>query len=649
MKIIIIANNTSAFNELMNDYKIDVINYNEFCNERSTPETWDSYNDYYCHLLCCRIRTESEHSKTLLLVSNDLEHKALLVFHALIEINKNIAVALFYNEIPEDLRLIDDNGLFKNYFIKQYKLSLIKEKIENSTIDSIYNNFISEFNFLDLIENYTYPKKFDHHQATNEWGAISLLNNFGMSLPENKSQVNYPKTLFFLIKENEFKSSAKKDNLTKNEEDALSRFENNKKYYKEILLIDDNAHKGWEFAIKQIFSFSNVTPILNRSDLYVGNKLIDLSKFDLIFLDLRIPYDKNSTPNINVGYSILEEIKNIEKYPNIPIVVFTASQKATTLDNVLEKGADEMCIKDSPLINRKESYKNYIEFIKSINRATDKYKILNPYWNTIKEIRKNYLLEIDENMPGKKFRSRANERLKMFYGLIKKSFEQWKYDEDNFFYSASELAFMTLWSLLNDIQEAYFEKKDETPITYLKNKSCEIVLNHPNSKNQITPLNGRNWKIRNQNDYLQYCIFDFDFDQNNNIKLNNGMYKLKVISTKSSIVLKDGTYELGDSDRDCSRELSNQIAFLLLKKSKLCVNSQSYLLNLFKLNKIRNNLYLIHGETENDFYNDTLQNKNKIDIDMHFDSGGHIEKLFNLVAYLLTGKQISVNFNTINK
>ena len=57
---------------------------------------------------------------------------------------------------------------------------------------------------------------------------------------------------------------------------------------------------------------------------------------------------------------------------------------------------------------------------------------------------------------------RMKERFEMFYGLLKRSFEETKFNEENYHYSHLELAFMTLWSCLNDIQHEFFDKSDSS-------------------------------------------------------------------------------------------------------------------------------------------------------------------------------------------
>jgi len=105
----------------------------------------------------------------------------------------------------------------------------------------------------------------------------------------------------------------------------------------------------------------------------IKKELIDvrfqLSKvipYDMIFLDLRLePAADEEAPIEQItGIRLLENIKQID--PSIPVVIFTASEKALVYKKVLQNGADEYWIKEvsdplelkSIIINCLRKYKN---------------------------------------------------------------------------------------------------------------------------------------------------------------------------------------------------------------------------------------------------------------------------------------------------
>jgi hypothetical protein len=76
----------------------------------------------------------------------------------------------------------------------------------------------------------------------------------------------------------------------------------------------------------------------------------------------------------------------------------------------------------------------------------------------------------------------------MFLGLLKKAFEQTEFDKNTFFYSKWELSFLTLWSTLNEIQEAYYEKTQPELVLFHKGKTYSHHVGKK-IKSPITYLN----------------------------------------------------------------------------------------------------------------------------------------------------------------
>ena len=75
-----------------------------------------------------------------------------------------------------------------------------------------------------------------------------------------------------------------------------------------------------------------------------SSKIKQLFPYDLIFLDLRLKLEDKGKPiEESSGIKILSKIKEIN--PAIPVIVFTASEKALSHQKALELGADEYWIK----------------------------------------------------------------------------------------------------------------------------------------------------------------------------------------------------------------------------------------------------------------------------------------------------------------
>ena len=320
-----------------------------------------------------------------------------------------------------------------------------------------------------------------NHQVTNDWGAYRLIQATGL-LPKHE----YPKHLYFKY----LQSSAVKPNPVEREtfKDRISR-------NVRILLIDDNHGKGWKDSIEVILSkclladgcsaivdprgYAYEIDILLKAEN--GNYPIDA--YDLVYLDLRLPKDSVSTGNpISAnGRGVLEKIKNHN--PIIPVIMFTASTKATNMDDLYEIGVDGYFVKESPETRNDPDFSknNLAAFVKTTRNCLEKGALLKPYWKRIQEIKSSNLINgNDRTVNGQetKFEDRILERLTMFIGLLKKAYEQTEFDRNSFFYDQYETAFLTLWSVLNEISIFYFERtNDRGEITWkVINQKQETVF-----------------------------------------------------------------------------------------------------------------------------------------------------------------------------
>ena len=132
-----------------------------------------------------------------------------------------------------------------------------------------------------------------------------------------------------------------------------------------ILLIDDNANKGWKQIIEKVFPVTDMIVQVALNLQEAENKIED--KFDLIFLDVRLSeQDHNVTnPTEYSGYKILEKIKNNFLNMNFatPIILITATNKIWNVDAFRNYGIDGYYIKEHPnyvfdIETSKQNYNN---------------------------------------------------------------------------------------------------------------------------------------------------------------------------------------------------------------------------------------------------------------------------------------------------
>ena len=501
------------------------------------------------------------------------------------------------------------------------------------------NNLTGELKYLiDLEINRLKPIQFEHisiksvydtsHQATNEWGAMRLASNFGIF---ELIKFTYPKHLYFkylsrFIKINPPVPDKSLNNL-----------------FSKILLIDDNADCGWVDLLENIHECSADKRVSSTEVLAWQSTIPEkFNQYDLIYLDLYLEKGKAD------GTQALSALKFIKsKYPHIPVIIFTASDKAWNLDEVLEKGADAMYIKESPLYYRNEEYslKNYKDFTATIKYVHKKYKVLRPYWKAIQEILiDNTFLHIQE-YGNSKFKERIKERLEMFYGLLKRGLEQTEFNELRFHFSDHELAFVTLWSILNEISEANFIKTQ--PNITINNSLGRQLTTHPGGASITYNVNHCKWSIKGQTDVFIEYNYNFILDSSGNSLTNtSGRYFKLTNEQKSCFELSNNLFQIIPSAKtktDYESTLFLQIAYLLEKKNNLStsINKLKFQQALVRLNEIRNHLYLTHGsDISTGFYNQTEKNKRSTH---NIKPDKDIKDLFELISFIITGKENKVN------
>lgn len=628
MTKILVSNNFEDYLNLVNDCKI--IEPSKY--SATPPATWSNYAvEYIPYKICEDIKDNNAVVAIDFSLGEDLKY--LLAYHIVTSYDN--AVVFYFSDNPtKRLHLQNDYGLFRCKAVKLISTEELNKLFgdDESDLKRFAHAYKTDFNYTICENNYQQFALLDRHQVTNEWGAIKLLLNHQLTLKDIEAGYEIPKTIYFKQKLKEygiketsritFTSYPKHAKITS----AKSRLTTNILKLKKILLIDDNANKGWKFALEKIFTSATIDVKINYNE---ASLISDFSDYDLIFLDLRLPANSSSTSaDIKNGLLLIQKIKSNASL-HVPLLIFTASQKASTLDQILQAGADAMYVKESIDLLEEESFDNYLDFITEINFLVKKGEELKKYWETILKIKTSFLPEIVDASP-LILKSRIIERLEMFYGLIKTNFEQSKFNEDLFNYSSDILSFITLWSILNEIQECFFEKNLEVSYTRIRDSGGSFVnvnLDSWKLKAQVPEkyfikekpifeesINNRGVRVRPHIDYIkreQYSDFQ--------IKKNSPFYEFDT----TGFNLRRINYK---------EKLSLQIAFILMAKNSLKSSPSltDYLLILKKSNHERNKLYITHGENVNTTFHATLEKNKTLPAHTTFN-------LFRLVAYLLTG------------
>lgn len=564
----------------------------------------------------------------------------------------------FFNKDLESLSDIQNFLNFPGIFYKSFFALFGKGENDEGKSDYGINRFLKTINKdfdTKLITVTSENLAHDRHSITNHWGAVKLALNAGYGIEDIK--YDFPPTLYFnyLIKKYGLKIDPN--------DDKVNLWSHLKK--EKILLVDDNSDKGWQAVMSKIFEPAIVDVADDFEKINQFGNLKDISSYDLIFLDLRLPKIKKKEIEYDNGITLLKIIK--DKYAQVPIIVFTASNKSWTREAVLNFGADGMYVKESPEFSSDKNYskENFKNFTNSVVNTLEKYRILRPYWEEIQLIINNPTFLSLPEKGRSRFKERIEERLKMFYGLLKRGFEQTEYNKNKFHFSDNELSFMTLWSILNEISEANYNKFQ--PNITIQDSAGNPITNHPNQSGRagqpLTYLNIPNgpqhnkWQIVGQDDVFIEYDYSLSIDRNTGdpeLVSYGKFYKLNHVQ-KSCFLLRDEQFQIVSPMKtivNYETTLFLQIAFLIERKANLSTspNKINFQKTLDKLNKVRNHLYLTHGsEISSGFYDQTEEVKR---VNHSINPIKDIKDLFELISFLLTGNENKVdiiNANTLHR
>ena len=236
------------------------------------------------------------------------------------------------------------------------------------------NNYVTAFlNKIQINPDDTVGR----HSMANQWGA-DVLNRIiskddfveSEEISKEKKKLYYKYVFLNTVPIEEIISGTSAKPFRRNEMcNALQ---------KKVLLVDDEADKGWSFVLKKwlfgcaTFDVVN-TPVSSFDDIPEGiRKRITSDYYDLYLLDLRLLGNKEDDiydTNEFSGMKVLRSIKD----SNIgnQVIIMTASNKAWNMKSLLDAGADGYYIKESPELKLPKSFSeaNYKSFSLDVKQA----------------------------------------------------------------------------------------------------------------------------------------------------------------------------------------------------------------------------------------------------------------------------------------
>lgn len=203
-----------------------------------------------------------------------------------------------------------------------------------------YEGFLNRIS-IDPPSNYL-----SHHSVDNELSLLSWSEYLKCDEDIPEVKLNIKTGLFFKYKK-------AKNPIQSQKTGSIFLIEGKAK----VLLIDDEAQKGWEHFYRTLFKTSpsidvqslNIDFKLNSKSHIIKEAIKQIETYfpDIILLDLRL-CDSDFENHISVseltGIKILEKAKEINR--GIQVIITTASNKAISFETVFTKGANGFIIKN---------------------------------------------------------------------------------------------------------------------------------------------------------------------------------------------------------------------------------------------------------------------------------------------------------------
>lgn len=339
----------------LKDIKLDINSNAFFLGANISEGNYDDDINQRIHTFLDTIKNKPIKSFTLpVSLSNNFMEFSGLIFAHHIRLSREFefcdAPLIFYGtlKLEQLLRLtplarilLTNNVLYVN--IAKYSFDEIQKSIEKYMPKQFDLN-----QFLDQIQ-INPPSNYDsHHSIDNEFALIQwsrYINCFN-SIPQQLKK-EFESQLYF-------KYLRAKNSLPVINDDnqfTITTIENTR-----ILLIDDEAIKGWKNFYESFFKNSNVKfedsgiefKNEEKDDLIARvESKVKVFNPDVVLLDLRLhdsDFGDEVEPKNLTGIQILENIKEINS--GIQVIIITASNKAWNFNIAKQKGAFDFIIKD---------------------------------------------------------------------------------------------------------------------------------------------------------------------------------------------------------------------------------------------------------------------------------------------------------------
>lgn len=295
-----------------------------------------------------------------------------------------------------------------------------------------------------------------------------------------------------------------------------------------VLLIDDEADKGWKDFYKCFFQHSpDITfdylqcdfKSLSREEI-ITNATDKLKNADVVLLDLRLcdkDFNSQAKSEELTGYKILEEIKKINK--GIQVIIITASNKVWNYESLLRIGANGYIVKKGD-----SDVGEYVKDLKeSIKKAIKKASFLKVVYALVESLKKH--ITTNEVFNSDKEDSLRNN-LKVNYDISFELLENaYLYNNNKYFNYAYLQLFLCIEEFLNI--KSIFEFGDKCyvnqnikvaeKIKVKEKQEWESIINikHNNNRPSYWFIEKNSDVTSISTDFKMSCVLIFFFNQEN--------------------------------------------------------------------------------------------------------------------------------------
>ena len=336
--------------------------------------------------------------------------------------------------------------------------------------------------FLDVIKILPNASE-GRHSLANQWGA-DVLSRLVVGNETNNELIKKARlSLYFRYVRVLSLSAIDIENIIHNNEpvSAPASLKKIDATGKRILLIDDEADKGWDDVMCKMLPNSEFKTIQEQVPDYESlsdgaKRQIESGKYDLIFLDLRmngVTEEDTIGPNEFSGMKILKAIKNQNK--GNQVIMFTASNKAWNMKALLDEGADGYYIKESPEYAFPQSYSlnnaktlcDNIEYCFSVSLAQRNI------WQSIKEVKQvmesnnlaNKYFSGMEVMDGLKYQTLISTELDVVWGLLRSNQAK-----------KEQLSMLSLFKILEFMNEFFYTTNNKGQLCLIDSNYKELLF-----------------------------------------------------------------------------------------------------------------------------------------------------------------------------